>query len=53
MLSEKQAVKLPAGAKMTSPIALVLAGSYCKALGAQAPALDTVADDLIHVINIK
>lgn len=51
--SEKQAKKLPAGVKMTSPIAQVLAGSYHKAREAQTPSLDTVAATLAAAINVR
>ena len=51
--SEKQAKKLPAGAKMTSPIAQVLAGGYHKAHEAKAPGVDTVAATLAAAINVR
>ncbi|DBA69538.1 TPA: hypothetical protein ACH3X2_012737 [Trebouxia sp. C0005] len=53
ILSEKQAKKLPAGAKMTSPIAQVLAGGYRKAHDAKAPSLDAVAATLAAAINVR
>ncbi len=51
--SEKQAKKLPAGVKMTSPIAQVLAGGYRKAREVKAPSLDTVAATLAAAINVR
>ena len=51
--SEKQAKKLPAGVKMTSPIAQVLAGGYHKAHEAKAPSVDTVTATLAAAINVR
>ena len=51
--SEKQAKKLPARVKMTSPVAQVLAGGYHKAREAKAPSVDTVAATLAAAINVR
>lgn len=51
--SEKQAKRLPAGVKMTSPIAQVLAGGYHKAREAKAPSMDIVAATLAAAINVR
>lgn len=51
--SEKQAKRLPAGVKMTSPIAQVLAGGYHKAGEAKAPSIDTVAATLAAAMNVR
>ncbi len=51
--SEKQAKRLSAGVKMTSPVAQVLAGGYHKAREAKAPSIDTVAATLAAAMNVR
>jgi len=51
--SEKQAKRLSAGVKMTSPVAQVLAGGYHKAGKAKVPSVDTVAATLAAAMNIR
>ena len=49
----KEASKLPAAVKLTSPIALALAGAYRKAQGAKAPSLEHVATAIASALTVR
>ena len=51
LFAQKLTKKLPVGTKLTTPAPQVLAGSYRKALGAAAPAADTVAGIIASAMN--
>ena len=53
VLSAKQAVKLPEGARLSTPVALALAGLYRKTLGAGALQADHVAMQLSEAVNTR